>query len=172
MKNIEIKYRLAKRSEISQFLQTLTEVQFIKTIQQTDIYYQVSRGRLKLRIESPDNARLIYYERENLSTARQSDYLLFPVPRPEHLNDLLTQALGEKITVRKERSLFMYRNVRIHLDRVKQLGDFLEFESIINDETPAEQAAQNLQNIQEILAHFEMVPLSGSYADLLRDKTV
>ena len=170
MKNIEIKYRLSQFPEISLFLKTLPEVRLIKTIHQKDIYYHSSTGRLKLRIPSTETAELIYYEREDLSATRESEYYLFPVPNPEQLHKLLNQALGEAITVKKERTLLMYRNVRIHLDQVSRLGNFLEFESVIDADTPAEKAMENLHHIQQTLAHFEMVPQSGSYADLLKEK--
>jgi len=170
MKNIEIKYRLSQFAEIYQFLKTLPEVQLIKTIRQTDIYYHSSTGRLKLRIPAAEPAELIYYEREDLSTSRESNYYLFPVTNPEQLHELLKQALGNTITVEKERTLFLYRNVRIHLDRVSRLGEFLEFESVIDENTPPEKASENLHHIQQALAHFVMIPQSGSYADLLKEK--
>jgi predicted adenylyl cyclase CyaB len=170
MKNIEIKYRLSQFSEVSQFLKSLPEVRLIKTIHQKDIYYHSPTGRLKLRIPSTETAELIYYEREDLSAARESNYYLFPVPNPGPLHELLKQALGETVTVEKERTLLMFRNVRIHLDRVSHLGDFLEFESVIDTDTPVEKAADNLRHIQQALAHFDMIPRSGSYADLLKEK--
>jgi adenylate cyclase class IV len=33
--------------------------------------------------------------------------------------------------VRKHREIFLYANVRIHLDRVEDAGDFLEFEAVL-----------------------------------------
>ena len=170
MKNIEIKYRLTQFPEIFQFLRTVPEVRQLKTIHQKDIYFQTYHGRLKLRIPSSETAELIYYERENLSSARESNYYLYPVPNPQQLQELLGQALGIITTVEKERTLFVYRNVRIHLDRVAQLGEFLELESVLFPDAPLEYAAENLRHIQQLLEHFEMIPQSGSYADLLKEK--
>ena len=170
MKNIEIKYRLSHLQKTAEFLSSLPEVRQIKTIQQTDIYYHTRRGRLKLRIPSTGMAELIYYEREDLSNARESNYHLFPVELPDLLESLLNQALGEKVQVKKQRTLFLFRNVRIHLDRVEGLGEFLEFESVINEDTPPELATENLQQIQQNFAHFDLIPQSGSYADLMMEK--
>jgi predicted adenylyl cyclase CyaB len=170
MKNIEIKYRLSRLQKMTEFLSSLPEVRQVKTIQQTDIYYSTLRGRLKLRIPSSGRAELIYYEREDLSSARESDYHLFPVKDPDLLDTLLSQALEVKVQVKKQRTLFMFRNVRIHLDQVEDLGEFLEFESVLDEDTSPELAAENLHQIQQSLAHFNLIPQSGSYADLLIEK--
>jgi predicted adenylyl cyclase CyaB len=167
MKNIEIKYRITQLQKLAEFLSSLPEVRQINIILQTDIYYNTLRGRLKLRIPSSGRAELIYYERKNLSGARESDYHLFPVEEPNLLDTLLSQALGVKVQVKKQRTLFMYRNVRIHLDQVEDLGEFLEFESVIDKDTLPELAAKNLQQVQQNLAQFDLIPQSGSYADLM-----
>ena len=169
MKNIEIKYRLSQLQKMTEFLSSLPEARHIKTIQQTDVYYNTFRGRLKLRIPSSGTAELIYYEREDLSSARESDYHLFPVKDPDLLDRLLSQALEVKVQVKKKRTLFLFRNVRIHLDQVEDLGEFLEFESVLDEDTSAELAAENLNQIQKNLAHFNLIPLSGSYADLMME---
>jgi predicted adenylyl cyclase CyaB len=167
MKNIEIKYRSSQLQEIKKFLSSLPDVRQIKTVIQTDIYYQTRQGRLKLRIPSSGKAELIYYEREDRSEVRESNFQLLPVEDPDLLNNLLHQALGVSVTVKKQRTLLMFRNVRIHLDQVENLGDFLEFESVIDTDITEEHAAKNLQDVQQMLAPFTLVPLSGSYADLL-----
>jgi adenylate cyclase len=169
MKNIEIKYHCSHIQEIKKHLASLPDVRPIKTMVQTDIYYHTQQGRLKLRIPSTGTAELIYYEREDRSEARESNFQLFPVEDPDLLNILLHQALGVLVTVKKQRTLLMFRNVRIHLDQVDGLGDFLEFESVIDTNITKEHASENLQEIQEMLAPFTLVPLSGSYADLLRE---
>jgi predicted adenylyl cyclase CyaB len=42
----------------------------------------------------------------------------------------LTAALGVRVTVEKRRRLFLWRGVRIHVDRVEQLGTFIELEAV------------------------------------------
>jgi predicted adenylyl cyclase CyaB len=171
MKNIEIKYRITHFDRINNFLTTLPDVSLVNTIQQKDIYYRTVKGRLKLRIPSSGTAELIYYERENVSISRESNYYLFPVESPELLHQLLKQALGIQVSVDKERTLFQFLNVRIHLDRVAQLGEFLEFESVIDENFPADHATENLHQIQQLLDQFDMIPQEGSYADLLKEQS-
>jgi predicted adenylyl cyclase CyaB len=63
---------------------------------------------------------------------RASDYTLVPVADPEELRAVLDRAIGREGQVRKERHLYRIDNVRIHLDRVEGLGDFLELEAIVD----------------------------------------
>ena len=55
----------------------------------------------------------------------------------------LEAALGVTCVVEKERRLFLFENVRIHLDDVAHLGCFVELESVLASpegvETDAEQ---------------------------------
>jgi len=43
---------------------------------------------------------------------------------------VLRNALGVRVVVEKARRLLLWRNVRIHLDRVIGLGDFVEVEAV------------------------------------------
>lgn len=44
---------------------------------------------------------------------------------------ILERALGLLGRVEKERSLWLYKNTRIHLDRVVGLGEYLELEIVL-----------------------------------------
>jgi predicted adenylyl cyclase CyaB len=50
---------------------------------------------------------------------------------PTELKELLSSVLGIKVVVKKKRTVFFFQNVRIHLDRVEELGTFLEFEEVL-----------------------------------------
>ena len=52
-----------------------------------------------------------------------SRYEIVPVPDPAAMRTMLAAALGTLAEVRKERTLLMRANVRLHLDRVAELGD-------------------------------------------------
>src|SRR5271155_5219458 len=69
-------------------------------LHQTDTYFRVPHGRLKLREEGAI-AQLISYERANESVARQSCYRLVPVSDPAELKDALSDALGVLVVVEK-----------------------------------------------------------------------
>jgi predicted adenylyl cyclase CyaB len=114
---------------------------------QTDTYFNVPHGRLKLREES-DCAHLIAYERPDDPTARESRYRLVPTDDPAGLRDALTVALGVLVVVKKERRLLLWQNVRIHLDTVDSLGQFIELEAVADptsDLTSERELAADLQ---------------------------
>jgi hypothetical protein len=67
-------------------------------LKQTDTYFRVPRGRLKLR-EEGDVAWLISYERADETTARESRYRLVPVSDPTGLKEALGDALGVLVVV-------------------------------------------------------------------------
>jgi len=134
--------------------------------QQTDTYFRVPAGRLKLRVIEGKPAVLIGYHRPDEPGVRGSDYYLVPVPDPELLLLALRAALGVRGTVRKQRDIWHWHNVRIHLDEVDKLGRFLELEAVLTAEADEGISRQRLQHLKQTLG---MSPeeIAGSYADLL-----
>jgi adenylate cyclase class 2 len=103
--------------------------QYIGTFRQIDVYFDVSEGRLKLReVEDDSTAELIYYQRENIAEPKRSDVFILKVQEPAFLKTLLGRLLKIRATVEKVREVYRYQGTQIHLDRVKKLGTFLEFE--------------------------------------------
>lgn len=138
------------------------------TLTQRDTYFEVPRGRLKLREEPDAVATLIAYERPDLAGNRESRYRLVAVPRPADLRDALETTLGIAVVVSKTRRLFIHEGVRIHLDRVEGLGDFIEFEGVAaDDEDPAGFTAL-LASLRASLGIRDEDLQRGSYSDLLR----
>ncbi|MEJ2634501.1 MAG: class IV adenylate cyclase [Calditrichia bacterium] len=171
MKNIEIKYRVKSIQELQNFLSGADEVKRVWQREQQDIYYNIPNGRLKLRLEDDTDSQLIFYRRDNSDQARESNYFIYRSDKAEDLSNILGMALGRKLIVKKVRTLLMFRNVRIHLDRVEGLGEFLEFESVVNGDTSEQEAQRNLAEIQAFLSGFEFHPVPESYSDLLTDKS-
>jgi adenylate cyclase, class 2 len=97
---------------------------------QRDTYFNVIHGRLKLREQEGDAPRLIAYERADQTEQRESRYRIVEVVDPEGVKVALSAALGVRIIVAKRRRLFLWKSVRIHLDHVVGLGDFIEFEAV------------------------------------------
>lgn len=136
------------------------------TLTQRDTYFEVPRGRLKLR-EEPGRATLIAYERPDLEGNKESRYRLVEVPDPPALREALESTLGITVVVSKSRRLFIHQGVRIHLDRVDDLGDFIEFEGVAAEgENPARFAGL-LDSLRESLAIRDDDLLRASYSDLL-----
>ncbi|NCU05880.1 MAG: class IV adenylate cyclase [Chitinophagaceae bacterium] len=166
-KNIEIKARCADAAFIRAYLQE-KQARFIGIDEQTDTYFNVSEGRLKLRQGPIENA-LIWYNRENKAGPKLSEVQLFPVPaNSEILKQQLSSSIGIKVVVKKKRAIYFIGNVKFHIDEVEGLGSFVEIEAIDADgslglEKINEQCHYFLQQFQ--LSEADL--LTHSYSDLL-----
>jgi adenylate cyclase, class 2 len=135
---------------------------------QIDTYFCVPHGRLKLREGTVEHA-LIHYARPDHAGPKRSDVTLYPTgPDASALKDALTYALGILVVVDKQREILWLDHVKLHLDRVRGLGTFLEVEAIARDgDTEASLRAR----CDELLAALAVRPedlVAGSYSDLLR----
>ncbi len=166
MRNIELKARLrnlaAARNVAHKLATTRLGVQ-----SQVDTYFHCTTGRLKLRQIDDRAAQLVWYARPDNPQPKASDYQLVAIEDAESLKAALTAALGVVNIVRKRREIFLWHNVRIHLDEVASLGQFLEFEAVLSPEmTDASGRAQ----LDELIRQFGIQPtdlLAGSYTDMV-----
>ncbi len=128
MYNIEIKARCNRTDEIRRIL--LDEnADYKGTDFQTDTYFIVKEGRLKLRHGNIENS-LIYYKRENISGSKKSSVILYNTTPDSKLKEILTQTLGILVEVKKKREIYFIENVKFHIDEVESLGSFVEIEAI------------------------------------------
>ncbi|MEO7293828.1 MAG: class IV adenylate cyclase, partial [Ginsengibacter sp.] len=105
---------------------------FIGEDNQTDIYFNVETGRLKLREGNIENS-LIWYQRENTAGAKQSDVLLYQHKPDKTLKDILIKLHGVKVIVEKKRRIYFIHNIKFHFDTIAELGTFIEVEAIDKD---------------------------------------
>lgn len=134
---------------------------------QTDTYFAVAVGRLKLRVIHGRHAVLIWYQRPDSHQPRLSSYLLVPVHEPSAMRALLEAAFGIQVEVRKLREIHHWHNVRIHLDVVARLGTFVEFEAVLS-ETDDEATARG--RLDQLIRELGIEPgslIGQSYSDLL-----
>ena len=130
--NIEIKAKIADSEKIRNILKS-RKAEFKGIDKQTDTYFKVNHGRLKLREGNIEN-HLIYYERENQSGPKQSDVFLYKTEPGSLIKNILSKSLDVLVTVEKEREIYFINNVKFHIDSVKHLGSFVEIEAIGNPE--------------------------------------
>jgi predicted adenylyl cyclase CyaB len=126
--NIEFKAKANNMEALEEKLVSLNP-QFIGEDHQKDTYYNVNTGRLKLREGNIENA-LIWYQREDVGGAKQSDILLYKHAPDEALKNILIKLHGVKIIIDKIRKIYFVENVKFHFDRVEGLGTFVEVEAI------------------------------------------
>ena len=164
--NIEFKARATDIKKLeSQLL--LRHPKFVGEDHQVDTYFQVSKGRLKLREGNIENA-LIWYEREDIAGAKPSDVLLYPHSPVSALRDILVKLHEIKVVVEKKRRIYFIDNVKFHFDTVERLGTFVEVEAIdVNDVIGT---VRLQEQCQEYATLFDIQPgdyISLSYSDML-----
>ena len=134
-------------------------------LRQRDTYFRTRSGRLKLREEEPGGAMLIQYDRPDAAEARESRYRLTRVEDPDDLRASLDAALGTLVVVDKERHLFMWDGVRIHLDTVEGLGSFVELEGVAPPESDLAPEQEKVARLRRELGIEDV--LTDSYSDRL-----
>lgn len=103
-------------------------------VEQVDTYFSMGRYRLKLRESSNGEHVLIGYSRSEGTSARRIQSRVAGVRAPRSVKDALTRQWGVKVVVVKRRHQFLWEDrVRIHLDQVEQLGEFIEIEAALDD---------------------------------------
>lgn len=138
--NLEIKARCTDLADARARAERVA-TEYLGVDHQVDTYFVTRSGRLKLRESSLSGAHLVPYLRPDVAGTRRSDYRIIPVPDPVGTKALLAELLGVHRIVDKQREIFLADNVRIHLDRVKGLGTFLELEAVF-DGDPAREAGE------------------------------
>ena len=139
-------------------------------LHQRDTYFAGARGRLKLREERPGTAVLIAYRRADTTTDVESRYVLAPVTDPAATIEALDGALGSTVVVTKRRRLFMYENVRIHLDDVEGLGGFTELEGVVaQDGSDRDVTVERVARLRAELGITDDALVAVGYSDLLLD---
>lgn len=128
--NIEIKARCDNPEAIRQVLEECS-AEFKGVDHQVDTYFNVPKGRLKLRQGNIENS-LIFYDRPDTAGPKRADVSLFRTDTPggAQLRETLTGALDILVVVDKQREIYFIDNVKFHIDTVEGLGHFVEIEAI------------------------------------------
>lgn len=184
--NVEIK---ARCSDLGKARATLLRLgaRLVGPDHQTDTYFRVPNGRLKLREGQIEN-NLIFYARPDQDGPKRSDVILYGTRPGSDLKALLTAALGTLVVVEKRREIYFVEvgdvavagdpsaaerarareNVKVHLDTVTGLGSFVEIEAIDLDGSlgPLLLEAQ-CRRLMALLGIQAADLESASYSDLL-----
>jgi predicted adenylyl cyclase CyaB len=170
--NLELKARLSNLEEVKRKVEAIKIIRFEADDTQIDTFYNVPKGRLKLRESAFYGNILIPYFRADSSDAKQSDYSLIEIKDTESLKRIFSEMFGIKVVVGKMRSIYLYENVRIHLDRVKGLGDLLEFEAVLGYENSIQEGQKKIDYLRDYLNIKDADLISVAYADLLLQKMI
>lgn len=165
--NFEFKARMQNGAHVRATLKQL-RARFLGTDRQIDTYFRVPAGRLKIREGRIENS-LIFYQRTNSARARRSTVEMMLLPRRNSVRAILSRALGVLAVVDKQREIYFVGNVKIHLDRVRGLGTFVEVEAMTRtgDIRKVRAQAARFRRLFAIPAA-DIVP--QSYSDLILQK--
>ena len=165
-RNIEIKARLADFQSQYELAQALSGSAG-ELIHQLDIFFHCKQGRLKLRVFDDGHGELIHYQRPSDSGPKLSDYVISRSQDSETLREALARAYGIKAIVEKDRLLFMCGRTRVHLDRVKNLGSFLELEVVLEDHEDASVGYREAETLMADLGVDRESLVDCAYVDLI-----
>jgi predicted adenylyl cyclase CyaB len=168
--NVEIKAKCDNPSGIRNYL-LANNAEFKGIDEQTDTYFNVRDGRLKLREGNIEN-NLIFYERTNQAGPKNSHFHLVKVEDAKAMKEVLTKSIGVKVVVKKKREIYYISNVKFHIDEVPGLGSFVEIEAgnILDDLTQK----QLNEQCDFYMREFGIEPedlVEVSYSDMLLEMT-
>ncbi len=164
--NVEIKAICNDSSFVRDYLVAHNAI-FKGTDDQTDTYFNVNEGRLKLREGYIEN-NLIFYNRNNQVGPKSSHFDLVKIEDARGLKEVLERSCGIKMIVRKKREIYYIDNVKFHIDEVPGLGSFIEIEAgnIFANKTEAELLKQCNFYLKEFGTKAEDL-VAESYSDML-----
>jgi predicted adenylyl cyclase CyaB len=164
--NVEIKAKFDNPDRMRNYLKANGAV-FKGVDEQTDTYFNVPNGRLKLREGNIEN-NLIYYERNNQAGPKDSKFHLLKVEDAAGLKEVLTKSNGIKVVVKKRRDIYYIANVKFHIDEVPGLGSFAEIEAgnVLADLTKQQLTEQCEFYLKELGIKPEDL-IDNSYSDML-----
>ncbi len=163
---LELKARCPNPAEVQAWCDANAD--HVEDVLQVDTYFRVNRGRLKIReVVGQETVTLIYYSREDRPTPKRSRVFLLHLGPGTNLKHILDESLGILVVVEKRRTIYRWGRVQIHLDRVARLGDFIEFERLVEgpDEEVAAQAEYDALRAQLHVLAKDLI--AESYSDLL-----
>jgi adenylate cyclase class IV len=165
-RNIEIKARIDSVEALLPKARRLADGDAV-VIEQDDSFFDVPRGRLKLRDFGDGSAELIHYHRADTREAKASDYVRVPVADAAALREALARGCGVLGRVRKRRWLLLVGQTRVHLDRVDGLGDCMELEVVLRAGQSDDDGRAIAERLMCALGLAEAPRLAGTYLDLL-----
>lgn len=161
--NLELKVQVNSHESFKKILKAIL-AEYKGILIQKDTYYKYEKGLLKLRNVN-GSFEFIKYIRDESAGTRWSNYEILNITSPnaeEFLNDIFVV----EAVVEKTRELFLYNNTRIHLDTVKSLGEFLELETVV-DENGQFDAENRYFEIFDLLNLAQYKEIKNSYRNLI-----
>jgi adenylate cyclase, class 2 len=142
--------------------------EFIGEDLQTDTYFQVPIGRMKLRQGNIENLLTHYYREESGGKMRTTVFLYERNPTDQSVKNH-TAGLSSLGQVIKRRRIFFVDNVKFHFDRFDDGLMFIEIEAIDSDGSlGVDFICKQAEEYKQLMGIRDEDVLTGSYIDLIK----
>jgi adenylate cyclase class IV len=166
MQNVEFKAEL-RDAELARSICRAIGAHEVGLLDQTDTYFRLPDARLKERQTVGEPTQWILYGRPDQAGSRLSTFHIYSEQEAtERFGDLHRRPW---VVVRKQRELWMHGDIRIHLDDVEALGQFIEFEALICPRQKRPAAEQAVRDLRRRFAQVIGESVAVGYSDLLAD---
>ena len=163
--DITIKARCYEPTEVESILQQ-HNAEFKGLDNQTDTFYKVEVGKLKLRKGTIENV-LIHYNRVWAGGAMQTEVMMYLKNPGSSTIDSVCGGLEVTSEIRKLRKIYFIDNVKFHIDQVEGLGQFIEIEAIdLDGSLGIETLKQQCSYYKDLLLIEDEDLINDSYIDL------
>jgi adenylate cyclase class IV len=169
-KNIEIKARVAALETVRAKALSLASGPG-ETLRQSDTFFAIPEGRLKVREFTDGTGELIAYHRPDTPGPKPSFYSRCACPNARTLCETLSRVLPVRGIVAKRREVVLVGRTRVHLDDVEGLGSFVEIEVVLGDGESAQQGELVARDLLRTLQISDESLIAEAYIDLLYGRT-
>jgi predicted adenylyl cyclase CyaB len=167
--NIEIKAQVNDFNRLRQTAEQMSDTP-CQVIPQEDTFFNCPNGRIKLRELNPQLGQLVYYQRQDVTGPKHSEYKIFETDDPAGLKMILGEAFGVRGVISKVRYLYMVGQTRIHLDDVAGLGKFMELEVVLQPDQTDKQGQAIAEDLMRKLGILAVDLIDGAYMDMMETK--
>jgi len=139
------------------------------TVTQTETYFRVPEGRLKRRVsatsQGDEPVEWLFYHRENRAQPKISRFTIYSDEQAKQRFGV--RPIPEWVVVRKRRQVWVVGALRVHIDDVDELGEFLEVEALVSPVQHVAACHKQIRKIITALAPALGESISCGYCDLL-----
>ncbi|KAK9497162.1 hypothetical protein O3M35_004530 [Rhynocoris fuscipes] len=168
-RNIEIKAKLPNKDKAIEIAKSISNEDG-KLLIHRDVYFGNSSSDeyTKLRFIKDERVELINYMRPKQAGPKLSKYDKNDVENGVEMEKKLSESLGIRGIIEKNRLLFMLdHRTRCHIDSVKNFGDFIEFEVILDKDEPIELGEKIARRYMQSFNISEDDLITKSYIDMV-----
>jgi predicted adenylyl cyclase CyaB len=164
MQNVEFKAEL-RDPQLARIICKHVGAQHLMKFAQKDTYYKVPSGRLKKREQDNEPIEYILYHRHDRVRPKLSHFTIYS--EEQALERFGEREMPVLVVVEKIRDLWMYKNVRVHLDEVQDLGLFIECEALVSPKQHLGRCHRRIAKLRKKFGPAMGEMIACGYAELL-----